>query len=371
MSSAKRALDLSRPLVRYTAALVTVATTTTVFIILRGQTNPTTVSLALVLVMLIAAIWLGRGPALVSAFAGALSLNFFFLPPYYTLTVDEPQNWVALLVFLAVAIAVGQLSAQARQRAEDAERLYDELQVVFDQASQTEAVKRSEKLKSALLDAVTHDIRTPLTSIKAATTMLIDEQKAIHRTLDPAGHADLLAVISEETDRLNSFVDSMVGLARVEAGGQQRPYEKVSVAELIANVIERASAVRARHEIEVKITPEDLFFDVDSRAMAEALYNVLDNAGKYSPAGTTIRMSAEPTNRGTRFTVEDEGPGIPVDEREKVFEKFYRREHISGGFGLGLAIVRGIVEGHGGKVWIEDGRKGARCILDIPMRSGE
>src|SRR4029078_8250103 len=95
MSNAKRSLDLSLPLARYAAALVTVAATTIVLIVLRGQTNPTTVSLALVLVILIAAIGLGRGPALASALAGALSLNFFFLPPYYTLTVDEPQNWVA------------------------------------------------------------------------------------------------------------------------------------------------------------------------------------------------------------------------------------------------------------------------------------
>jgi len=371
MSPPRSIAILKHPLVRYSAPLVLIAILTITFVVLREQVNPATVSLVLVLVVLIAAIGLGRGPALTTALAGGLSLNFFFLPPYYTLSVDDPQNWVELFIFIAVAVTVGQLSARSRQRAEDAERLYGELQVAFDQASQTEAVRRSEKLKSALLDAVTHDIRTPLTSIKAATTMLIQEQGAIHNTLDPAGRADLLAVISEETDRLNNFVDSMVGIARLEAGGNRKHYETVSVAELIGNVLERASTVMSRHEIEVDISPEHLSFNADAKAMAEALYNLVDNACKYSPAGTTIRLSAAPTSRGTRISVEDEGPGIPADERERVFDKFYRHEQAASGLGLGLAIVRGIVEGHGGKAWVEAGRKGARFVLDIPMKPGE
>lgn len=362
-------LHLSRPLVRYASSLIMVVVLTAIFVALRDHVNPTTVSLGLVLGVLLVAIVFGSGPALLSAVLGVFSLNFFFLTPYYTLTVDEPQNWVALFVFLAVAVVVGQLSAKARDRAEAAEKLYGELQVAFEQASETEAIRRSEKLKSALLDAVTHDLRTPLTSIKAASTMLIEEQTSVHRTLDPEGHADLLAVISEETDRLNAFVDSMVGLARVETGDPKWQREKIDVRELIGNVLERAAI--SKHEIEVKVTPDDLTLTADTRAIAEALYNLVENSAKYAPPGSTIVISARPTTTGTRLTVEDEGPGVPEAERERIFEKFYRRDTSGGGFGLGLAIVRGIVEAHGGTVRAEPGRKGARFVIDIPMRSGE
>ena len=350
--------------------MLAVAVVTAVFLPFRSEINSTTVSLAFLLIILLAATLLGRGPALLSSFLAGVSLNFFFLPPYYTLTVAEPQNWVALIVFMIVAITVGQLSAKSRQRAEIAEKLYADLEGAFERASETEAIRRSEKLKTALLDAITHDLRTPLTSIKAATTLLLDDQRSIHSTLDPEGQADLLEVITEETDRLNTFVDSMVGVARIEAGSDAWQHERVHVGELITNVLERAAGTTAGREIEVQVTPNDLAFNADSRAMGEVLYNLIDNAVKYSPRGTTIRIAAMPMSGGTRIVVEDEGPGIPVEERDRIFEKFYRGERSGGGFGLGLAIVRGIIEAHGGTVRVEESRRGAKFVIDVPMRSG-
>src|SRR4029453_2367645 len=111
-----------------------------------------------------------------------LCFNFFFLPPYHTLSISDPQNWIALAVFLITALIAGELSAREKRRAEEAEirkmeieRLYVELREAFDKASQAEAIKQSEQLKSALLDAVTHDLRTPLTSMKASATLLIED----------------------------------------------------------------------------------------------------------------------------------------------------------------------------------------------------
>jgi two-component system sensor histidine kinase KdpD len=133
----------------------------------------------------------------------AFSFNFFFLPPFYTLTIAEPQNWIALIAFLIVAGTVGQLSANAKYRAELAEDLYDKLQAAFEQASEAEALKKSEKLKSSLLDAVTHDLRTPLTSIKASVTTLLDSEGG-HRTieLDAEGRREFLDVINEENGQV-------------------------------------------------------------------------------------------------------------------------------------------------------------------------
>lgn len=232
---------------KYLASAAAVIGLTVLLLPLRESVNSTTIALVFLLAVLLAATVYGSRPALLTSLLAAFSFNFFFLPPYYTLTIAEPENWVAVVVFLIVALTVGQLSATARRRAEVAERLYADLETAFEQASEAEAARRSEKLKSALLDAVTHDLRTPLTSIKAATTMLIEEQKAVHTTLEPGAHTDLLEVIDEETDRLNDFVESMVELARVEAG-QVGERNEVSVERLISNVLHRASdRLRGRH----------------------------------------------------------------------------------------------------------------------------
>ncbi|MFL6374431.1 MAG: DUF4118 domain-containing protein, partial [Pyrinomonadaceae bacterium] len=185
---------------KYLASIVTITLLTLLILPLREHVNSTTVSLAFLLAVLLIATLFGSRPALLTSLLAAFSFNFFFLRPYYTLTIDEPENWVSVAVFLIVALTVGQLSATAKRRAEVAEKLYADLQTAFEQASEAEAIRRSEKLKSALLDAVTHDLRTPLTSIKAATTMLIQEQNAIHTTLDSHAQTDLLEVIDEETD---------------------------------------------------------------------------------------------------------------------------------------------------------------------------
>src|SRR5438552_6906047 len=139
---------------------------TTVLQQLPGQVNSTTVALTLLLIVLASATFFGRNPALVASFVAMLCFNYFFLPPVHTWSIADPQNLVAWAAFTITALIAGELSAYANRRAREAERLYEELQTAFKSATQAEALKQSEKLKSALLDAVTHDLRTPPTSIK-------------------------------------------------------------------------------------------------------------------------------------------------------------------------------------------------------------
>ena len=110
---------------------------------------------------------------------------------------------------------------------------------------------------------------------------------------------------------------------------------------------------------------------VDSKVIAEVIYNLLDNAAKYSPKNSTIEIRVGRDGDKIRFSVEDEGKGIAESEREKVFQKFYRADKTAKGFGMGLAIVRGIVEAHGGRIWIEDGAKGSRFVFDLPLKFDE
>lgn len=168
-----------------------------------------------------------------------------------TFHIADPDNWIALAAFLITAVTVGQLSARARQRAEEAnaarhesERLYYELQDTFERSSQAKALKQSEKLKSALLDAVTHDLRTPLTSIKASVTALLDEARAKSGDeqdgLGAEGREELLNVISEEADRLDRFIEGLMELARIEAGEMQLRRQWGSVQEIIRASLQRA-----------------------------------------------------------------------------------------------------------------------------------
>lgn len=217
----------SSKLTRYGGASLVVLGAATVLLPFRAHINATTVALALLLAVLFVAIGFGSKPALLASVLAMLGFNFFFLPPYHTFTIADPQNWIALTAFFITALAVGQLSARARQRAEESEagkieirRLYDELRDAFDRASEAEAIKRSEQLKSALLDAVTHDIRTPLTLIKASATLLLEdrEETKSSKQLSPDEQHAMLEVITRGADRLDRFVEGIVDLARIEAG---------------------------------------------------------------------------------------------------------------------------------------------------------
>jgi two-component system sensor histidine kinase KdpD len=352
--------------------------------------NATTVALALLLVVLFVATLWGSRPALVASVLGMLSFNFFFLPPLHTFTIAAPQNWVALTAFFITAITAGQLSARAHRRAEEAEagrreieRLYQELREAFARASHAEALRQSERLKSALLDAVTHDLRTPLTSIKASVTTLLttNDEPEESVALDAEGRQELLEVIDEEADRLNHFVEGLVELARIEAGALSLRRRWGAVEELIAAALKRAEALTRAHRVVTEIEKELPSVRVDARALSEVIYTLVDNAVKYAPAGTLIRVGARHADDETvEISVADEGRGIPVELRERVFDKFFRATQEANGnaqnptgTGMGLAIARGIVEAHGGRIWIEaggDGR-GARVGFKVPVGDEE
>ena len=374
----------------YLSAVLGVAAVTLLLKFLGGQINPTTAALALLLVVLfVAALW-GSRPALVASALGVLCFNFFFLPPLHTFTIAGPDDWVALAAFLITAVTAGQLSVRVKRRAEEAEagrreieRLYRELREAFERASQAEALKQSERLKSALLDAVTHDLRTPLTAIKASATTLLDELRAGAEgpeSLGREGRREMLEVIDEEADRLNRFVEGLVELARIEAGELHLRRRREPVGEIVSAALERAAPLIRGRRVEVSLAEGLAAAHVDARAVAEVVYTLLDNAAKYSPAGTPIRVSAKPSaGASINLAVEDEGAGVPTHLRERVFDKFFRAMRDGDastrgaptGTGMGLAIARGLVEAHGGRIRIEEGREGRGCRVVVTLPTGE
>ncbi len=321
----------------YLVAASGIAATTAVLSLFSSHVNATTVALALLLVVLLVATWYGARPAVVASVLGVLCFNHFFLPPFGTLAIAAPDNWIALFAFMVTAITVGHLSARAKRRAEEAdagrreiERLYEELRTAFERASHAEALKQSEKLKSALLDAVTHDIRTPLTSIKASVSTLLEElQSSTVRggpvTLDTDARREMLEVIDEESDRLNRFVEGLIELARIEAGELRLRRRWGVVDEIVATVLKRVEPLTRNHRVTVEIANEIPAVQVDPRAVAEVIFTLIDNAVKYSPTGTNILISAQPADDQTiQIAVEDQGQTIPREIRERIFDKFFR-----------------------------------------------
>ncbi|PWT92487.1 MAG: hypothetical protein C5B55_06330 [Blastocatellia bacterium] len=373
----------------YVGAVVGTSALTLLLAPFQEQINSTTVGLAFLLVVLFVALFWGSKPALLASVLGVFCFNFFFLPPLYTLDIAHPQNWVALAAFFTTALAVGQLSARAKRRAEEAEegrreieRLYQQLRVAFERASHAEALKESERLKSALLDAVTHDLRTPLTSIKASITTLIDEARGKAEdespvALDPEARLEMLEVINEESDRLNRFINGLLDLARIEAGELHLRRRWGNVDEIINNALARAQLLTQGREIVVDIEPELPVVRVDERAVSEVVYTLIDNALKYSPPQTKITISVKRFDDAMiEMAVEDRGIGITPELRERVFDKFFRATrdadistHQPSGTGMGLAIAKGIIEAHGGSIWIEGAtnNKGTRVIFTLPI----
>jgi K+-sensing histidine kinase KdpD len=359
-------MEMRKRFAGYVYASLIVAGTLSLLLAFRSHANLTTVALAMVLVTMFCALLWRSGPALWASVIQVICLNYFFIPPYHTLTIADPANWIAFSAFVITAVVVGQLSARAETRAEQAEArrleiesLYRELRKATDEAAEAELLRRSEALKSALLDAVTHDLRTPLTSIKASVTTLLSE------TNDELLR-ELLEVIDEEADRLNHFIQGMMDLARLESGTLRLKHSVTTVPDVVEIAVQRAEPLLSKHRVEITLQEELPELRVDAHAISEVLYTLVENAAKYSAAGSLVQISAKQDSNSVKIEVQDEGPGIAAELRSKVFEKFFRGNATASarpGFGLGLSIAKGIVEAHCGRIWIEPNRDGVGTLI--------
>ena len=246
--------------------------------------------------------------------------------------------------------AIGSLAAIAIERANTVETL-----------TRTEAARESDRLRSILLDSVTHEFRTPLTAIKAsAETLLADMQTDKLQTdkpqLDKSQRADLLTVINEESDRLNRLVGEAAEVAQLDSHQLEFHFEQHSIRDAIDMAMKQSRTALQRHTVDVKVPDNLPPIKMDVERISEVLVHLLENASKYSPPGTPIHVVAELRLGGEVVTsVADHGPGIDDIEQDMIFEKFYRgrsqRSSIQG-TGMGLAIAKAIIELHGGTIGV-------------------
>jgi len=447
--------------------------------------NNTTIALSYLLAILGIATGWGLLNATIASLLAVLAYNYSFLPPFGTLIIADPQNWVALTAFLVTAITASSLSVRAKRRAAEAierrqevERLYalgqamllsgglrptareivNRIMQIFDvpaavlyvkaeneiirpepepgpisdqqvrdaaeydapvadpkqqtalvplrlggqnigslgfagripslaalsalaylvaisieraraqeAANKLEAARQSETLKAALLDALAHDLKTPLTSIKGSLTHLLTKPH-------DAEEQELLALANEEADRLNRLVVEVIEMARVEAGKLHPDRQPHSVEKIVSAALQELEGELHDRPVQVDIPAELPDADVDFEFIKQVVKQLLDNAIRYSPAGSAITVSAQLRNERIVVGVADRGAGIEEQEQTRIFEKFYRaREwrYQVPGTGLGLSIAKGIIEAHGGKIWVaSQPGSGSVFSFSLPVSKG-
>jgi len=224
----------------------------------------------------------------------------------------------------------------------------------------------TERLRAALLTSISHDLRTPLASILGTVSSL----RSYPERYSPAEREDLLSTLQDEAERLNRFVSNLLDMTRLESGAIDLKLELIDVAEIVGSALQRAGSVLAGHRVEVNIAPHLPMLRLDAVLFEQVLFNLLDNAAKYSPIGSRIDIRASRDGELVEIEVVDEGPGIPPADLERIFDKFYRvqaQDRRRAGTGLGLAICRGFVEALGGWIVARNRRDGSGAVLTIRM----
>jgi two-component system sensor histidine kinase KdpD len=450
--------------------------------------NQTTVALSFLLAILaVSAVW-GMAVSVVMSLAAVVAFNYFFLPPVGTLTIADPQNWVALFAFLVSSIMGSQLSSrirteadEAHQRRREVERLYqfsrkllaegnviqlmnaipdyivesfeagaaalflpqkdkfyrsgfgaahfddermkaafslDELSVdtqqreyfipirlgvrpigslgisgsqlsrqsleaistlvaiaierarAVEQLGQAEAERQGERLKSALLDSITHDFRTPLTSMKAAASSLLSSLPS-----DATQTHELLSIINEECDRLNRLVEEASEMAKLEAGEITLDLQAFAIDEIVQAALSHCNASLGGRRLDVRIAPNLPLVRADRERAKEALVQLIDNANLYSEKNQPITITAELTGDAVTTSVADRGPGIDDFEQTMIFDKFYRgkdQRYLVRGTGMGLPIAKALIVAQHGSISVTSQLgHGSVFAFTLPLDRGE
>ncbi|HWH54905.1 MAG TPA: ATP-binding protein [Gaiellaceae bacterium] len=296
----------------------------------------------------------GLAYAIPVSVASMLTFNFLFLPPVHTLALRESENWVALGVYLVTGVVVGELATRSRRLAGE--------------AVAAETLRQSDAVKTAVLRAVSHDLRSPLTAIRTASEGL--DKSALE--LSAPEREELFETIRIEVRRLERLVDNLLDLSRLEAGPARRKPELWTVEALLAGAFEQLGAEAER--IDAKLGSNPIVVLVDGSHIERVLVNLLENALKFSSPTDAVDVSVAGEGGRVLVRVHDRGPGIAEGDRQRIFDAFERGSDAARGSGLGLAIARGFAEANGGRVWVEEegfGSAGSTFVLALPAGAVE
>lgn len=369
-------LDLRRRPLGLAVGIALVALCTGALLPGRGSFTVATPALVLVAPGLVAGLVGGRLAGVTTAAVAAFVLDVAFIEPYGNLTVHVVDDVVALVAFGAVALTVATLVAMAADGRRSAEQKAHEILALSREqerirgeqsrlAAENVALEQAEDTRRALLRSVSHDLRTPLAAIRAITSDLREGP-----TYDDATRRDLLDVVGDEAERLDRLVANLLSLSRIEAGALTPELQAVDLGELVDDRVRRLARLLRDVQVATDLPDEMPLVDADYVLVDQVVTNLLENAVRHTPPGSTVTIAAVDCGDVVETSVEDDGDGIPPDARGSIFEPFRTASPGNGGrsSGIGLAICRAIVEAHGGSITVGDAPGGgARFTFTLPV----
>ena len=311
----------------------------------KRRLEPTNIVMFYLLAVVIVAIRWGQGPAILTSILSVLAFDFFLVPPYLTLSVAHLQYIFTFIAFLIVGVVVSTLASKTREQV---------LQ------------RQTEKLQSALLNSISHDLKTPLVSITGSLTALLDNDSS----LDEMTRTELLGTAFEEADRLNRLVGNLLDMTRMEAGALRISRKPCELRDVLGTSLGQLKEKIGSRNINIDIPRDFPEIPMDFTFMMKVFFNLIDNALKYSSLDTPIVIKAASLKDKVMIEIRDQGMGIPRGDLKRIFEKFYRveRPRKISGTGLGLSICKGIIEAHGGEITAQNNPdKGATFTITIPL----
>jgi two-component system, OmpR family, sensor histidine kinase KdpD len=312
-----------------------------------------TVALLLLVTVSLIAMFFDIYPIIVAAVLSALLWNYFFIPPRYTFHIGKSEDILMFLMYFIIALLNAVLTIKIRQ-VEKKEQIKEEKENVL-------------TLYNTLLNSLSHELRTPISAIIGATDNLQTNGDRLTEKIK----SELVSEISKASLRLNRHVENLLNMSRLESGTLKIKNDWCDVNEMVYEVIHKIQESDRTHQFDVQIPENIPYFFIDSGLIEQVLINLIHNAIQYSPDNSLITVSASCIIDHLILTVEDEGPGFPKDEMDKVFDRFYRLKNSrTGGTGLGLSIVKGFVEAHNGNISLENKAEGgAKFTIEIPAKT--
>lgn len=326
----------------YIISILAVAVNTAIGKSLGSIVTPVDQVLLYIVTAVIVAAKLGRGPSILYTILSVTSFNFFFIEPLYTFTVYDDSYWFTFVVMLTTGLVISYQSSQLR-------------------------IAENEKLRNILLSSISHDLRTPLSSIMGASTSIaLDSETMPRETIK-----NLAESISHESSALNNIVTNVLQLTRFEVGVVTLNRQDYFIDELIGAVLSRMETALSKYNLITNNQPELPMVAVDGILIDQVVTNLLSNAMRHTPQGGSIIIDAKQNNNEVMVTLTDSGVGISKGDEEKIFEKFYTVSDKDGekGSGLGLTICREIINAHGGRIWAKNTEHGAEFTFVLPAVS--
>ena len=327
-----------RPWMGYACAAAAAPLCTLAGIAMTPRFDIVNIAMVYLLAVVVIALRFSRGAAILSSALCVAAFDFVFVPPEGTFTVEDAQYLLTFAIMLAVALIISGLTASVRRQAQAQAALSIDAE--------------TERIRSALLASISHDLRTPLAVLSGASSALADSGER----LGVDERRALAQSIYEQARDMSEQVAKILQMTRLETGALALERDWVALGEIVASVLARLADQLARHRVMIELPADLPLVRVDAVLIEQVLANLLENAARHTPAGTVVRVRALRRGNELVVSVEDFGPGLAPEDVERVFAMFHHgaSEGVTGGVGLGLAICRAIIRLHDGKAWAEN-----------------